>query len=138
MFPAAANIEGNLVLDDGATLDTLLHDGGAVVAGHHVQARLEQHRGGIVGADQAVSDDGAVVNELFAEEALLHPGRAARADGDVAARGEENIAALVRAHEALVQHLLVRDADHAVPSDDPLHRLAGVAVTHRTLLQRFA
>ena len=135
MLPTTADIEGDLLLDHGPALHTLLHDGGAVLAGHHVQTRLEEDSGGVVSADQTVAYDGPVVNVLLAEETFLDPRRAARADSDVATRREENISTLVRTHQTLVQQLLVRDPHHPVAADDPLHRLAGVGGADRALLQ---
>ena len=45
-FSSTADAEGDGLLDGGPALDALLHDDGAALASHHVQARLEQHRRG--------------------------------------------------------------------------------------------
>ena len=55
-FPAAADVEGDRLLDGRPAFDALLHDGGAALAGDHVQARLEQHRGCGLGTDETVLD----------------------------------------------------------------------------------
>ena len=51
-----------------------------------------------------------VIDVFLADEALLDAGRAVVADGDVAARQEEDVPLLVGADDALVQTLFVVDA----------------------------
>ena len=51
-----------------------------------------------------------VIDVFLADEALLDAGRAVVADGDVAARQEEDVPLLVGANDALVQTLFVVDA----------------------------
>ena len=138
LFPTAADIERNFFLNDSPAFDTLLHDTGTVVTGHHVETRAEEDSGGVVSAHVAVANNRAVVYELFAQETLFDSGRAALADCDVAARREENIAALVRAHKTLVEQLLVHHPHHAVAADDASHGLTRVAIAHRAFLQSFA
>ena len=107
MLATTADIEGDLLLDQRPTLHALLHDRGAVLAGHHMETRLEENSGGVVSADEAVSYDGPIVHIFLAEETFLDPWGAARADCDVTAGGEENLPPLVRADQTLVQQLLV-------------------------------
>ena len=134
MLPATADVERNFLLDDGAALDAFLHDGGAVLTGHHVETRPEENSGRVVCADETVAQYCSVVNILLAEQTFLHSRGAAGADRDVTAGREENLSSLVRTDETLVQQFLVSDAHHPVTSDDPLHRLARVGCAHRALL----
>lgn len=75
LFSSTTDKERDLLLNNSSALDTLLHDGGTVLAGHHVEAGPEQDRGGVVRAHEAVADDGPVVDELLAEQTLLDPWR---------------------------------------------------------------
>jgi hypothetical protein len=53
-FSAAANMERHGLFDGRAALDTLLHDDGTRLAGHHVQARLEEDGGRGLATDQTI------------------------------------------------------------------------------------
>ena len=134
MLSATADVERNFLLDNRATLHAFLHDGGAVLTGHHVETRPEEDSGWVVSADKTVPYNCSVVHIFLAQQTFLHSGRATGADCDVTAGREENLSSLVRTDETLIQQFLISDTHHPVASDDSLHRLARVSCAHRTLL----
>ena len=64
-FSTTANVERHGLFDGGAALDTLLHDDGASLARHHVQARLEEDGGRGFATDQTIFNLKKVIGTYF-------------------------------------------------------------------------